>query len=80
MAISCSTDTARLSVEHTIAQDQLLLTELFRLAIENAHPPMNRFETRSHYHVESFLGANPWNISPHILINKANLAGAKTRN
>jgi len=80
MAVSCFAETSRLPVEHTLAQDQQLLTTLFQLAIENAHPPMNKFETRSHYHVESFLADSPWNISPHISINKVNLASAKTRN
>lgn len=80
MVVSCFTETIRLPVKLLIAQDQQLLTTLFQLAIENPHPPMNKFETRSHYHVASFLADSPWNISPHILINKANLASAKTPN
>jgi len=80
MALSCFTGTASLPVEHALAQDQNLLTKLFQLARKNAHPPMNKFETRSHYHVESFLVDSPWNVNPHIPLNKANLADAKTRN
>jgi hypothetical protein len=80
MAVSCFTDTARLPVELHLAQDQPLLGALFQLARENAHPPMNKFETRSHYHVKSFLRDSPWNVSPHILLNKANSANAKASN
>jgi hypothetical protein len=82
MVVSCATETNRLPVEHNLAQDKPLLTALFQLARENSHPPTNKFETRSHYHVKSFLKESPWDVSPcnvspcnvshHILLNTAN--------
>jgi len=80
MGVSCITETDGFAVEHPIAQDQKLLTTLFQLARKNAHPPMNKFEARSHYHVESFFGGSSWNVTSNILLNKVNSIDVITLN
>jgi hypothetical protein len=77
MALSCFKAAARFADKHPLAQDQQLLSELFQLARNNTHPPMNEFEARSHYHVESFLRDSPWQANHHVSLSNANSADVK---
>ena len=80
MAVSCFKASARFADEHTIVQNQQLLSALFQLARKNAQAPINAFEARSHYHVESFLRDSPWELNRHISLTSANSAEVKLGN
>lgn len=80
MTVSCFTASARFAGEHPLAQDQRLLSELLLLARKNAQPPMNEFEARSHYHVESFLSDSPWTLERRVSLTNANLPAVKVNN
>jgi hypothetical protein len=79
MAVSCFTASAKFAGGHPLAQDQQLLSELLLLARKNAQPPMNEFEARSHYHVESFLRDSPWKPERHASLTNANSTDVKLR-
>ena len=70
MAASYYREGTSSAVEHRLAQDRHLLSKLFLLARENAHPPANEFEARSHNQVESFWRNSPWKKRPQVFPNK----------